>query len=102
MLQSLGIFAEGLWLHVNLINVAVAIFFVVVVGTGNSFIAQAKRYSNYKLGVGSQEEIEQLAALAERERKSRGICTTVLGHTLSLIVLKAELAGRLIERDPQH
>jgi two-component system sensor histidine kinase DesK len=99
LVQSLGVLAEGLWLHLNPINVGATIFFLVVVGTGNTFIAQAKR-SNYKLGL-AQEEIEQLAALAERERIARDL-HDVLGHTLSLIVLKAELAGRLIERDPQR
>jgi two-component system sensor histidine kinase DesK len=49
----------------------------------------------------AHEEIEQLAAVAERERIARDL-HDVLGHTLSLIVLKAELAGRLIERDPQR
>jgi len=47
----------------------------------------------------ANEEIEQLAAVAERERIARDL-HDVLGHTLSVIVLKAELARRLIERDP--
>jgi two-component system sensor histidine kinase DesK len=49
----------------------------------------------------ANEEIEQLAAQAERERIARDL-HDALGHTLSVIVLKAELAGRLIERDPQR
>ena len=36
-----------------------------------------------------------LAAVAERERIARDL-HDVLGHTLSVIVLKAELAGRLL------
>lgn len=99
VMQCLGALGESLWLHLNPISVAITIFFSVVVGTANSFIAQAKR-SNYKLGL-AQEEIEQLAALAERERIARDL-HDVLGHTLSVIVLKAELAGRLVERDPQR
>lgn len=47
----------------------------------------------------SQEEVRQLARLAERERISRDL-HDLLGHTLSVITLKAELAGRLVERDP--
>ena len=47
----------------------------------------------------AQEQIEHLAAVAERERIARDL-HDVLGHTLSLIVLKAELAGRLAERAP--
>ncbi len=45
-----------------------------------------------------QEEVEHLARIAERERISRDM-HDLLGHTLSLITLKAELAGRLLERD---
>ena len=47
----------------------------------------------------AQEEIEHLAAIAERERIARDM-HDVLGHTLSLIVLKSELASRIAERDP--
>ena len=46
-------------------------------------------------------EIEQLAAIAERERIARDL-HDVLGHTLSLIVLKAELAVKLSARDPER
>lgn len=45
-----------------------------------------------------QEEVEHLARIAERERISRDL-HDLLGHTLSLIAIKAELAGRLLERD---
>lgn len=44
-------------------------------------------------------EVEHLAKLAERERIARDL-HDVLGHTLSLIVLKSELAQRIQERDP--
>ncbi|HSY67797.1 MAG TPA: sensor histidine kinase, partial [Edaphobacter sp.] len=54
--------------------------------------------ADFKLRM-ANEEIEQLAAVAERERIARDL-HDVLGHTLSVIVLKAELARRLIERDP--
>ena len=33
---------------------------------------------------------------------SRAICTICLGHTLSLITLKAELARKLVDRDPER
>lgn len=45
-----------------------------------------------------QEEIQHLAALAERERIGRDL-HDLLGHTLSVITLKAELARKLLERD---
>ncbi|HET9820031.1 MAG TPA: sensor histidine kinase [Rhodanobacteraceae bacterium] len=47
----------------------------------------------------SHEEIRRLAATAERERIGRDL-HDLLGHTLSMVTLKSELAGRLIERDP--
>lgn len=46
----------------------------------------------------SQEEVRQLARVAERERIGRDL-HDLLGHTLSVIVLKAELANRLFDRD---
>jgi len=48
----------------------------------------------------SHDEVRRLAALAERERIGRDL-HDLLGHTLSLITLKSELATRLFERDPQ-
>lgn len=45
-----------------------------------------------------QEEVEHMARIAERERISRDL-HDLLGHSLSLIALKAELAGKLLERD---
>ncbi|MBS0381818.1 MAG: sensor histidine kinase [Proteobacteria bacterium] len=47
----------------------------------------------------SHDEIRRLAASAERERIGRDL-HDLLGHTLSMVALKSELAGRLIERDP--
>jgi len=46
----------------------------------------------------SQEEIQRLGALAERERIARDL-HDLLGHTLSVIALKSELAGRLLAQD---
>lgn len=47
----------------------------------------------------SHDEIRRLAALAERERIGRDL-HDLLGHTLSLITLKSELAARIFDRDP--
>jgi two-component system sensor histidine kinase DesK len=43
-------------------------------------------------------EVERMAKVAERERIARDL-HDVLGHTLSVIVLKSELAAKLAERD---
>src|SRR5664279_4382561 len=49
----------------------------------------------------AQDEVEHLAKVAERERIARDL-HDVLGHTLSLITLKAELARKLVDRDPER
>jgi two-component system sensor histidine kinase DesK len=97
--QTLGLVIEGWLLHINPIALTITAFIMAIVGAGNFFIARQKR-GDMKLRM-AQEEIEQLAAVAERERIARDL-HDVLGHTLSVIVLKSELAGRLIERDPQR
>jgi len=48
----------------------------------------------------SRQEIEQLAVIAERERIARDL-HDILGHTLSSIALKAELAEKLLRQDKQ-
>jgi two-component system, NarL family, sensor histidine kinase DesK len=97
--QCLVAAAETLWLHSNVINVGVTVFFIAVVGSANTFIAQQKR-ADRKLRL-AQEENVQLAAVAERERIARDL-HDVLGHTLSVIVLKAELARRLMQEGPGY
>ncbi|MCE7032041.1 sensor histidine kinase [Lysobacter sp. GX 14042] len=49
----------------------------------------------------SQEEVRRLATAAERERIGRDL-HDLLGHTLSLVALKSDLAARLIERNPDR
>ncbi|MGD0445904.1 MAG: sensor histidine kinase [Edaphobacter sp.] len=98
-LLVLGLFLEGYLLHINLFAMLLTACLMTVVAITNAIIARQKR-ADFKLRM-AQEEIEQLAAVAERERIARDL-HDVLGHTLSVIVLKAELAGRLIERDPQR
>src|SRR5690606_27810753 len=46
----------------------------------------------------SHDEVRRLAALAERERIGRDL-HDLLGHTLSMVALKSDLAARLLERD---
>ena len=99
VVEALVVTAEAFWWHIHWIYPAQAIFLLFVVGGGNIFFAQQRR-SNDKLHA-AQEENVALAAVAERERIARDL-HDVLGHTLSVIVLKAELAGRLVERDPQR
>jgi len=76
-----------------------AAFFTVIIGAVNAHFAHVGR-ANRRLQM-AQEEIEHLAKLAERERIARDL-HDVLGHTLSLIILKSELASKLADRDPQR
>ena len=73
--------------------------FAAVIGAGNIFFAQRNR-ANFKLRI-ANEEIEHLAKVAERERIARDM-HDILGHTLSVIILKSELVGKLIDIDPER
>jgi two-component system sensor histidine kinase DesK len=93
-----GILMVEAWrLHANPWNWGFNIFFTIAVGSGNLVAAQRMR-ANKKLDL-AHEQIAHLAKLAERERIARDL-HDVLGHTLSVVVLKSELAGKLMDRDP--
>ncbi|ANM31989.1 hypothetical protein ABI59_00620 [Acidobacteria bacterium Mor1] len=69
-----------------------------IVGAANYYFSQqARKRVQLRLG---QDEVRRLAAMAERERIGRDL-HDLLGHTLSLITIKSELAQRLFERDPE-
>ena len=72
---------------------------IVLVGIGN-YLAAVAHCAGEKLRK-ADVEIEHLAKVAERERIARDL-HDLLGHTLSLITLKAELARKLVDRDPQR
>lgn len=57
--------------------------------------ARAREHAALRL---TQDEVRRLAAMAERERIGRDL-HDLLGHTLSVVALKSELAGKLIDRD---
>jgi two-component system sensor histidine kinase DesK len=74
---------------------------VVALGVAGSNIHFAERNrADTKLRM-AQDEIEHLAKVAERERIARDL-HDVLGHTLSLIIVKSTLAGKLLEDYPQR
>jgi two-component system, NarL family, sensor histidine kinase DesK len=91
--------AEALFLHVNGWGIFYASLFPMIIGAGNTFFAERNRM-NRRLRK-ANEEIEHLAKVAERERIARDL-HDVLGHTLSVITLKSELAGKLMDRDPER
>ena len=89
-----------LWPHtISWPNAGLAAVLLGIIGGGNIYFAQQRR-ADCRLR-DAQEQNVALAAVAERERIARDL-HDVLGHTLSVIVLKAELAGRLIVLDPQR
>lgn len=96
---SAAMMLEGWWLHLSPWSWVFCVFIAIAVGGGNLVAAQRMR-ANKRLNL-AHEQIAHLAKLAERERIARDL-HDVLGHTLSLVVLKSELAGKLIDRDPQR
>jgi two-component system sensor histidine kinase DesK len=90
---------EALLLRRAWFNAAWPIVFVFVVGGINVHFKQVGR-ANARLRL-AQDEIEHMAKVAERERIARDL-HDLLGHTLSLVILKSELASKLAERDPER
>jgi two-component system sensor histidine kinase DesK len=86
-------------LHMDLGSWGSFLLLIILVGFGNHHWA-AKECAKQELRL-ANEEIEHLAKVAERERIARDL-HDVLGHTLSLITLKAELARKLVDRDPER
>jgi two-component system sensor histidine kinase DesK len=76
----------GSWVTVLIFATGMANLFL---GERERQLAQLRR---------AHEEIEGLATIAERERIARDL-HDVLGHTLSVIALKSELASQLAETD---
>jgi two-component system sensor histidine kinase DesK len=97
-LVSVALTAEGFLLHLNPWVWGFPAFLSLAIGSGNLIAAQRMR-ANQKLSL-AQEEIEHLAKVAERERIARDL-HDVLGHTLSVVVLKSELAGKLLRQNPE-
>ena len=88
------------WLaHIPLNSAISAVVFSAIVGAGSITMAQQAR-GNARLRQ-AHDEIERLAQIAERERIARDL-HDVLGHTLSLITLKSQLASKLADRDPER
>ncbi len=77
-------------------TIASVVFSLIV---GASVIHSEERREVNRRLASAHEEIERLAQIAERERIARDL-HDVLGHTLSLVVLKSELASRLAGSDP--
>jgi len=90
---------EALLLHLGLWFGIYGTVLPVALGAVNIHFAQ-RNQANRQLRV-AHDEIEHLARVAERERIARDL-HDVLGHTLSVVILKSELASKLIEHDPER
>lgn len=73
-----------------------AIFFTSIIGGIN--IYQREMEKKNRLIRLSQEELKRVAATAERERIARDL-HDLIGHTLSIITMKTQLANKLIDID---
>lgn len=73
------------------------VFLMVMVGIGN--ISRAALQDKNRELAAAQGEVRQFAAAAERERIGRDL-HDLLGRTLTLIALKADLAARLADSAP--
>lgn len=89
--------STALWAQPVLFYWLPGVFVSIIIGLANIFSGeQSRRNAELRL---SQAEVRRLARVAERERIARDL-HDVLGHTLSLIAVKSELAEKLVERDP--
>ena len=68
---------------------------------GSTVIQQCQRRRLTGKLLMAQEEAEHMAKVAERERIARDL-HDLLGHTLSVIILKSELASRLTATAPER
>jgi two-component system, NarL family, sensor histidine kinase DesK len=72
---------------------------LLVRGIGVDMIGAARLSGAIRELQAAREELARLAVMEERQRLSRDL-HDLLGHTLSMITLKSELAGRLVEQEP--
>lgn len=89
--------AQTLWLKLHIMFFATTAVMASMLVFYTLYSRSIER-SNQSLKL-SQQEVQRLAQSAERERIGRDL-HDVLGHTMSLIVMKSELASRLFDRDP--
>ena len=89
--------AVGLGAQQHFIYWAMGVFLTVMVGIAN--ISRSMLEDKNRALATAQDEVKQMAATAERERIGRDL-HDLLGRTLTLIAIKADLAAKLNTRDP--
>jgi two-component system, NarL family, sensor histidine kinase DesK len=103
VLLLLAIGSGGVWVfsaHPDRLVIGSWVIALIVIVGGGALFAGERRRQDAALRL-AHDEVEEMAKVAERERIARDL-HDLLGHTLSVIVLKAELASKLFERDPQR
>jgi len=96
--QAAGLCLETKLLHMPWGIAKSVVFFMVLIGLSNFtfarqvFVSRQLRKAN--------EEIERLTQLGERERIARDL-HDLLGHTLTVIAVKSDIANRLFSLDPE-
>ncbi len=93
-----AIFATGLSLGQSFFWWGPGALLVVMVG-GSNLSATALRDKNAAL-LAAQDEVRSLSRIAERERIARDL-HDLIGRTLTLIAVKADLAEKLVGRDDE-
>jgi signal transduction histidine kinase len=81
----------------ELVSMMAALY--VIVSIGAMMIAFARKIAANRELHAAREELAELAVSEERLRIARDL-HDLLGHSLSVIALKSELASRLVEHDP--
>ncbi|MCY1059063.1 sensor histidine kinase [Nannocystis sp. SCPEA4] len=81
--------SSSFWLPASIGGLVIGLF-------GVQQVQRARTHATLRL---ARDEIDALARIAERERIARDL-HDLLGHSLSVVALKAELVERLLERDP--
>lgn len=98
-IETVAICAQTLILHLSWWSSVSGIFFCFVIGLSNMSYSRQQRAA-FQLGR-ANDEIEHLAQVAERERIARDL-HDLLGHTLTVIAIKSELANRILSHDPER
>ena len=98
MAQGAGVLLETRLLHRGLDLAETIIFYTVAIGLSH-FAFSRHLFASEQLEQANQE-IEHLTQVAERERIARDL-HDLLGHTLTVIVLKSDIANRLFTAQPE-
>ena len=94
--MMVGVLMETRYLGLPFATAESVLLYCVIFGLSNFAFAQQARTNS--LLERANSEIERLSQLAERERIARDL-HDLLGHTLTVITVKLDLARRLLSRD---